>query len=449
VHSSRANESSPFAFEEPIHWMISPSPQQQLHDKNQETTSPEEPKIFIISPAQRQQPQVNDNQNQVSASLPFTLAEPTIFFINPALQKQVGGNQHGASKATSTTPSPTPSVPQQPGPEKESNDNFVATLRLPEGVTADDLKVRIRNKNLSVTGKKSEVTADSVALTTSFSRQWTLDEDIDTDNVTAVIEQDGLLVITAPKKAKVKEVIVAHVKESSVGKENQKQPQPVKTAAVAPKKDEAVAAKKKDNNHRSPSPPSPAKKKVVFAQAKDLANNHDVTFDLRITQNDNANLVVTVPVPDGVFPNDVSIEVKDKVLNISGVLRKETEDGSAVTTKLERHLVLDERVETEKISATFDAEKRVLTVAAPKKPPLVKPPQKIAINITSPKEEKPIIHRDDSEPKAANTEPSSNTAKVSSVPPAVDEPNNHVKIAVQEQESAEGTKIIVETVAEE
>jgi HSP20 family molecular chaperone IbpA len=429
--------------------------QQQQTSLNQTAASPEQPNLFVFSPAPRQL-KVDDSNNKV---LPFTSGEPTIFVIDPALQKRVKGNQQwpNATPSVSPTPSPTPSVPQRPvhgGTKKENHGDVVATLRLPEGVTANDLKVRVRNNVLSVTGKKNEVTADSVNLTTSFSRQWTLDDDIDTDNVKAVIEQDGVLVITAPKKNKVKEIVVAHVKESIVDKEKHNlNVGATKPETTASKKDEAVATRKKENNHRSPSPPSPSKKKVS-APTKDTAVHHDVSFELRITQNDNANLVVTVPVPDGVSPNDLTIEVKDRVLNIAGVQRKEA-DGSVITTKFERHLVLDDRVETEKATASFDAEKRVLTVAAPKKPPLVKPPQKISINITSPppKEQSVVHHEVTTAPSEDTTNKESSivseTKDHTTTTSAEDYPDNSVKIAVQEQESPEGTKVVVETVAEE
>lgn len=492
--------SSPFAFEELPYWLSSPPlGDHHFNDGSQEHVPLpfEHPATRLIHPTLQHQRQVIDNQNQAAASPPGN--EPTLLFISPNLQQQKHPEPTSDSpskpaesseaaldpsllllspllqklvldkqKVTPSTPPPSPAVQEivPRGTERESDDKFVVRVHLPDGTTADNVKVRVRDNVLSVMGRTSETTADSMAVATSFSRQWSLGKDIDTDNVTAVIEQDGTLVITAPKKVKVKEVPV--VKSAAVpanaSKDSQTQSPSTNVAAPSmqkttslPKTKEPVAAKKKETT-QPPSPPAISKSK----KAKVKETTLEVPFELRITQNDNAKLVVTVQIPQGVSPDDLNMEVKDRVLNISGLQRKQV-DGSVFTTKFERHLVLDEHVETEKMEATMDAEKRLLTVSAPKKPPLVKPAQKIAIHMTPIKDPEPAADEGDSTASTAPSDVSSATeTSITSeakeeVPTSInsnnesisDDSNGHVKIALEEQESPEGTKIVVETVAEE
>ena len=90
------------------------------------------------------------------------------------------------------------------------DDAYICTAELP-GVSSDNVKIEIKNNILTLSGeKKEEVKDDTKKHVTeryygSFSREITLPEDIDAENVTAK-QKDGVLTITIPRVAPKKNV---------------------------------------------------------------------------------------------------------------------------------------------------------------------------------------------------------------------------------------------------
>lgn len=116
------------------------------------------------------------------------------------------------------------------------------------------------------------------------------------------------------------------------------------------------------------------------------------------------HFVLTADLP-GLTEDDVSVEVEDRVLTVSGERRTEHEDRREGYVRLERamgrfsrSLTLPEGVDADAITATFD--KGVLEVRVPK--PEERRPKKVSIAVGG-GEDRPVIESaaEDREPVAA------------------------------------------------
>lgn len=92
-----------------------------------------------------------------------------------------------------------------------SHDNaYICTVELP-GVASDNVKIAVKDNILTLSGeKKEEVREEATKHVTervygSFSREITLPDDIDSDQITAA-QKDGVLTITIPRVASKKSV---------------------------------------------------------------------------------------------------------------------------------------------------------------------------------------------------------------------------------------------------
>ena len=74
---------------------------------------------------------------------------------------------------------------------------FQIVLDIHEYVTGD-IKVKILNKELIVEGEVKDKT--SVCTQNSFKKSFFLNEIGETDNISAVVSEDGILTIIVPKK---------------------------------------------------------------------------------------------------------------------------------------------------------------------------------------------------------------------------------------------------------
>ena len=72
------------------------------------------------------------------------------------------------------------------------------------GVTPEDVKVKVDDNVLNVSYTSADATNVS-SFVSSFSRSWTLDKDVNVDNINAVHE-NGVLSITIPKPESKKRV---------------------------------------------------------------------------------------------------------------------------------------------------------------------------------------------------------------------------------------------------
>lgn len=77
---------------------------------------------------------------------------------------------------------------------KSETDGSVTIEMVATGILKEDLKVSVEENVLTVEAKPQKKTF----LTSSFKRSWTLGENIDSNNISAKLE-NGLLVLTLPK----------------------------------------------------------------------------------------------------------------------------------------------------------------------------------------------------------------------------------------------------------
>jgi HSP20 family molecular chaperone IbpA len=300
------------------------------------------------------------------------LEEPSITWV---IQRPAS-NQAGAS-----TQPPAPTKPETNDESTVVHRNsaidsspFSVQVKLPSGIAAENVQVRVQDNVLFVAGEK-RVARDNFVQSTSFARQFPVGANVDTDKMSAVINPKGVLVISAPTVANAlpspsdsasAEKPTENKEESSA--EGESEPRAPATATdVAKPEAKPVAAKETQ--------PIATKVKIDTSEPPVL-----VPFKLQVSQNDDKVFVVTIELPPGVTAKDVDLQVSKGVLSISGEQRNEY-NGSVLTSKFVRHFVLDKTAEVDKITATLDDQTRVLTVTVPKKAVEEPTVQKIAINV--------------------------------------------------------------------
>jgi len=85
----------------------------------------------------------------------------------------------------------------------ENGDNFEVQAEVP-GISKDDLNIKIQGNYLEISGKRSVDTPDGYKVHrnerggNTFSRSFTLPDELDADNVAATLE-NGILYLTLPK----------------------------------------------------------------------------------------------------------------------------------------------------------------------------------------------------------------------------------------------------------
>ena len=90
----------------------------------------------------------------------------------------------------------------------EDDDNTFVEAEVP-GMKMEDLEIEILGRSLSIKGSRAEERSDDACfhrqerIHGEFTRHLTLDTDVDTDNVKAVLK-DGVLTVTMPKAASAK-----------------------------------------------------------------------------------------------------------------------------------------------------------------------------------------------------------------------------------------------------
>lgn len=91
----------------------------------------------------------------------------------------------------------------------EERDNFLVSLAAP-GMTNEDFRVDVEGNILTISAEKEQTKEESVNgfnrreyNFSSFSRSFTVPEDVKTDSIAAKYE-NGILVLTLPKKEEVK-----------------------------------------------------------------------------------------------------------------------------------------------------------------------------------------------------------------------------------------------------
>lgn len=84
-------------------------------------------------------------------------------------------------------------------------------LEVPAGATANDVNLSLEENDrvLKITGKTTQEEED-IAVQSSFNRSFTLGRNVDTDNISAVLE-NGVLTIIAPKKLEEVKETVRHI----------------------------------------------------------------------------------------------------------------------------------------------------------------------------------------------------------------------------------------------
>jgi len=78
---------------------------------------------------------------------------------------------------------------------------------------------------------------------------------------------------------------------------------------------------------------------------------------------------ISVDVPDGVCPDDMTVEVEDdgSVLHVSGRRRTENDEGTVVSeTRFDKSFTIGPNVDVERLTASFQEEDGVLVLSAPK-----------------------------------------------------------------------------------
>nr|APH81350.1 Hsp20 [Tigriopus kingsejongensis] len=86
---------------------------------------------------------------------------------------------------------------------KEGQDKFEVTVDVSQ-FKPEELKVTTNNNVLSIEGKHEEAKSDpnnSSSVMRQFSRKWTLPEDCQANEVVSNLSSDGILLVTAPRKA--------------------------------------------------------------------------------------------------------------------------------------------------------------------------------------------------------------------------------------------------------
>lgn len=113
-------------------------------------------------------------------------------------------------------------------------------------------------------------------------------------------------------------------------------------------------------------------------------------------------------------PRDVDINLEGRLLTISGH-GQSSEEGYSYSSSFSQSFTLDESVELDKISATMDSEKGVLTVAAPKDPAFVEKSKLRRIPISQQEFELPALNQGEpvvvSKPRMASPVASSTESK--------------------------------------
>lgn len=96
----------------------------------------------------------------------------------------------------------------------EDKDNFVLSLAAP-GLKKDDFHIDIEGNMLTISSEKEETTENKDARYTrkeynysSFSRSFTIPEDVKQDKIEALYE-NGVLKITLPKKEEAKKTVIS------------------------------------------------------------------------------------------------------------------------------------------------------------------------------------------------------------------------------------------------
>ncbi len=253
-------------------------------------------------------------------------------------------------------------------------------VKLPSGITAENVQVRVQDNVLFVKGKR-RVEKDSFVRTTSFARQFPVDTDVDTDKMSAVIKPNGVLVISAPRVTN----SLPSLTESSTESTSAENPSESKEEPTAAESEPRilvtttadVTGPEAEQTAAEEIKPNTSEAKIVASKPPVL-----VPFKLQVSQNDEKVFVVAVELPPGVTAKDIDLQVSKGVLSISGEQRNEY-DGSVLTSKFVRHFVLEKTAEAEKITASLDDQTRVLTVTVPKKAVVETTIQKIAINVGS------------------------------------------------------------------
>jgi len=92
---------------------------------------------------------------------------------------------------------------RQNGQVINRDDDWQVVFAVP-GVTPEDVKVKVDDNVLNVSYATGDVTNAS-SFVSSFSRSWTLEKDVNVDNINAVHE-NGVLSITIPKPESKKRV---------------------------------------------------------------------------------------------------------------------------------------------------------------------------------------------------------------------------------------------------
>lgn len=270
-------------------------------------------------------------------------------------------------------------------PSTASETPFKVQVKLPHGMTANNLQVRVQDRVLYIAGEQRTV-SENLVRTTSFARQFPVDESVDTDKVSAVINAKGVLVVTAPKKVNALPAPTAETTHQS--KESAKVTFAEPPVPTAPSTEVTEQERK----------PTPTEQTAAPADMSEPPVEPPVLvpFKLQVSQNDDKAFALTVELPPGVTAKDLDLQVTAKgVLSISGEQRKEY-NGSVLTSKFVRHFTLDKTAEVDKIQATLDDATRKLTVTVPKKSVEKPVVQKITIHVG----EAPSVTKEDPKDKS-------------------------------------------------
>jgi len=243
--------------------------------------------------------------------------------------------------------------------ENNSNKPFSYQIKLPEGLSADQLQVRVHNQVLTVTGEK-RVESNGFWSTTSFTKKIVIPSQVDADKISAFIHPGDVLELNAPVKEATKDFpdaktsAVTQSPESSETKEASDDLQGTSTQSTQPDSKPSDASALPSSDQKSEK------------QAVKLSDPPKLTpFQLKVTQNDKTALVLTVKLPPGATSKNIDLQVEKGILSISGTQHQDW-NGSVLTSKFVRHFVLDTKTSLlDQITATLDDAANVVTVTVP------------------------------------------------------------------------------------
>ena len=121
---------------------------------------------------------------------------------SPSSRRELAGTSRPSLKQQNNNATPRYGITQD---EK----HIQLALEVPAGATANDINLSLEENGsvLKVSGKTTQE-EEGIAVQSSFNRSFTLGQNVDTDNILAVLE-NGVLTITAPKLSK--EETVRHI----------------------------------------------------------------------------------------------------------------------------------------------------------------------------------------------------------------------------------------------